>query len=122
MLKILVIDDEEEVLDMVSLVLKTTGYYVVKARNGEEGIKKFDELSFDIVITDFNMPFYNGEEVARHVRSASRNIPTICITGKPENIDQSDFDLVLEKPFSLKKLVEYIRLVESKKRPDLINI
>jgi len=113
MLKILVIDDEEEVLDMVSLVLKTMGYHVVKAKDGEEGIKKFDELSFDVVVTDLNMPICNGDDVARHVRRTDGNIPVICITGTPEHVDDCYFDVVLKKPFSFKKLSEHIKAIEN---------
>jgi CheY-like chemotaxis protein len=113
MLKILVIDDEEQVLYMISLTLKTVGYHIVKAKDGREGIRKFDELSFDIVITDLNMPFYNGDEVARHVRRTDGNIPIVCITGTPEDVVLSCFDLVLKKPFSLKELVGYIQEIEN---------
>jgi DNA-binding response OmpR family regulator len=115
MLKILLIDDEEEVLDVVSLVLKTMGYYVVKARDGKEGIRRFDELSFDVVVTDLNMPLCNGDEVAKHIRKTDGNIQIICITGTPEDVDNSYFDIVLKKPFSFKKLVEYIKTIENRR-------
>jgi two-component system, OmpR family, response regulator VicR len=111
MLKILVIDDEEQVLDIISLVLKTLGYNVVKARDGQEGIRKFDESFFDIVITDFNMPFYNGDEVARHIHNANGDFPIICITGAPEDIDFNCFDIVLGKPFSFTELAESVKKI-----------
>lgn len=113
MLRILLIDDEETVLDTISFILKTEGYQVVKARNGEEGIRKFDELPFDIVITDLIMPLCNGNDVARYVRSSGRSIPIIGITGTPEDVVKSCFDIVLKKPFSIKKLVGHIKEIEN---------
>jgi CheY-like chemotaxis protein len=113
MMTVLVIDDEEEVLDSISLILKAVGYHVVKARDGEEGIRKFHEHSFDIVITDLFMPSCNGDEMARHVRREGKGIPVIGITGNPWDMDLGCFDIVMKKPFSLKKLVEYIKTVGS---------
>jgi DNA-binding response OmpR family regulator len=113
MLKILVIDDEEQIREMISLALKTMGYHVVKAKDGAEGIRKFSESLFDIVITDFFMPFYNGDEVASHIRKTDGNIPIICITGTPEAVGLNFYDIVLEKPCSLKKLTEYIKAIEN---------
>ena len=113
MLKILVIDDEETVLDSISLVLKNAGYQVVKARNGEEGIRIFDQYSFDIVITDFFMPVCNGNQVAKYIRNNRKTTPVIGITGTPEEADFSCFDIVLKKPFSLKKLIEHINILKT---------
>jgi DNA-binding response OmpR family regulator len=112
--KILLIDDDEELLDLISMVLMDAGHYVVTARDGEEGIKKFNELYFDVVVTDLMMPLCNGDEVARHVRKAGRNIPVIGITGTPWDIELGYFDIILKKPFALKILVENIKEVMNK--------
>ena len=56
MLKIMVIDDEQLILDMVKHVLTKFGFKVETASNGKEGIKKFDKNHFDLVITDICMP------------------------------------------------------------------
>ena len=112
MLKILLIDDEEEVLRTIALVLQSAGYQVVKARNGEEGIERFDEFSFDMVITDLFMPLANGDEVARHVRNAGKGIPIIGMTGTPEDMDRTCFDQVLEKPFLFEELIKSIKELE----------
>jgi DNA-binding response OmpR family regulator len=112
-LNILLIDDDESVLDSVSLVLQSAGFKITKANDGEDGIKKFDGSSFDIVITDLSMPLRNGDEVGKHIRNNGKSVPIICITGTPEDADLNCFDLVLEKPFSLKKLVEHVQSIES---------
>jgi DNA-binding response OmpR family regulator len=109
MLKILLIDDEEEVLNTVARILETVGHNVVRARNGKEGIIRFDEHSFDLVITDLFMPVANGDQVARHVCTSEKKVPVIGITGTPKDIDRTYFDMVLEKPFMFEELVESIR-------------
>jgi len=113
MVKILLIDDEEDVLNTISMVLKTMGCHVVQARDGEEGISRFEELSFDIVITDLIMPNYNGNDVARYIRNARDNIKIIGITGTPEKAEAELFDILMIKPFSINKLIEYIKLIEN---------
>jgi CheY-like chemotaxis protein len=117
MLKILLIDDEVEVLDTIAIVLQAAGYHVVKAWNGEEGIKRFNEHSFDLVITDLFMPFANGNEVARHVRTAQKSVPVIGITGTPNDVDLACFDKVLGKPFPFDELIKYIRELEPTEGP-----
>ena len=115
MINILVIDDDEAVLDNISLVIKSVGYRITKASNGEEGIKKFDQSVFDVVITDLFMPLKDGNEVARYIRDAGKNIPIIGITGMPEHIDPAFFDKVLKKPFSLKELIAYLKEIADTK-------
>jgi CheY-like chemotaxis protein len=109
MLKILLIDDEEEVLSTVARILQTVGHDVVKARNGKEGISRFDEHSFDLVITDLFMPIANGDQVASYVRNSEKKVPVIGITGTPKDMDRTCFDMVLEKPFMFEELIESIR-------------
>jgi len=113
LLNILVIDDDESVLDSISLMLMSVGFKITKANNGKDGIRKFNEFSFDAVITDLVMPLGNGNEVARHIRNAGKRIPVIGVTGTPEDIDLTHFDKVLKKPFSFKELIEYLKMLES---------
>jgi CheY-like chemotaxis protein len=112
MLKILVVDDEEAVLKIISKVLKTAGHNVEEARDGADGIRKFNEYDFDVVVTDMLMPLCNGDELAKHVRNAGKDIPVIGITGTPEKIEKSCFDVVLVKPFPLKVLTECIKAID----------
>jgi|WetSurMetagenome_2_1015567.scaffolds.fasta_scaffold144698_3 CheY-like chemotaxis protein len=109
MLKILLIDDEEEVLNTIARILLTVGHNVVKARNGKEGISRFDEQPFDLVITDLFMPLANGDEVARYVSTSGKRVPVIGITGTPKDMDRTSFDKVLEKPFMFEDLIESIK-------------
>ncbi|CAB1080917.1 hypothetical protein D1AOALGA4SA_8585 [Olavius algarvensis Delta 1 endosymbiont] len=107
---ILVIDDEKGILQLIYQALTSFGHKVETAGDGQEGIDKFDDGNFDIVITDIRMPGVDGNGVAKHIRSSNRQfIPVIAISGTPWQLENQNFDMVLPKPFPLKKLVDSIR-------------
>ena len=117
--RILVIDDDEEILNLVSKMLTHIGYEVKVAHDGEEGIRVFDSnQGFGCVITDIQMPKINGNQVAEHIRSASvSDIPLIAITGFDNGeIDQKLFHASLMKPFKIQTLVELIGRFTSESR------
>ena len=107
---ILVIDDEKGVLQLIDQALTRFGHHVETAGDGQEGIEKFDDGHFDIVITDIRMPGVDGNGVVKHIRNSNRqSIPVIAISGTPWQLEDENFDMVLPKPFPLKKLVDSIR-------------
>ena len=112
--RILFVDDNKEFLGIASPVLNKAGYDVVTAENGNEAINKFNESSFDAVITDVVMPTTNGYELARHIRNtAGGEAPVVIgISGSPCDINLSCFDLVLQKPFYLRNLIECLKTFE----------
>ena len=67
---ILVIDDEKGILQLMHLALTKYGHNVETADDGREGIRKFDDGSFDIVITDIRMPVIDGNGVVAHIRKS----------------------------------------------------
>jgi CheY-like chemotaxis protein len=106
---ILVIDDEKGILKIVHEVLTKLGYEVDTAADGREGIRKFSESSFDLVITDIRMPHIDGHGVVAHIRRSENNsIPVIAVSGTPWLVNNDKFDLVLAKPFALSQLIETI--------------
>ncbi len=106
---VLVIDDEKGILQIIRQALTKFGHNVETAGDGQEGIRKFDDGSFDIVITDIRMPGIDGNGVVKHIRkSEKQSIPVIAISGTPWLMENNAFDMVLAKPFPLKKLVESI--------------
>jgi CheY-like chemotaxis protein len=108
--QILVIDDEEFILDTVREALTMNGYEVEVAADGQEGIQKFDDGSFDLVITDMQMPGLDGNNVVEHIRNSDRQFtPVIGFSGTPWLLQKSDFDIVFVKPFSLQDLVDAIQ-------------
>ena len=107
---ILVIDDEKGILQLMHQALTKYGHNVETADDGQEGIRKFDGGSFDIVITDIRMPGIDGNGVVKHIRkSKNQSIPVIAISGTPWLKETDDFDMVLAKPFPVKQLLESIR-------------
>ena len=110
MCTILVIDDEKGILWVIQEALTRFGHIVETAFDGIEGIKKFDNGSYDMVITDLRMPRLDGRGVVQHIRNSGRNsIPVLGISGTPWQTQDSGFDAVLSKPFSLRDLVESVK-------------
>ena len=112
MCTILVIDDEKGILRVIEEALTKFGHQVELAADGYEGIQKFDDGSYDIVITDLRMPGLDGKGVVQHIRKSHNNsIPIIGISGTPWLIQDSGFDVVLPKPFPLLDLVESVNKI-----------
>ena len=107
---ILVIDDEKGILQLMHEALTMYGHKVETADDGLEGIRKFDDGCYDIVITDVRMPVIDGNGVAAHIRKSEKQcIPVIGISGTPWLLEADNFDMVLSKPFPLKQLLNCIR-------------
>jgi len=97
--KILVIDDEKMILQMLDQVLTKFGHDVETAADGIEGICKFSNGRFDLVITDARMPGQDGNSVVRYIRSSDKHFtPIIGMSGTPWLLN-GDFNTVLAKPF-----------------------
>lgn len=114
---VLAIDDEKAILDMLKRALILFGFRVEIASTGEEGIKKFERTNFDIVITDILMPGIDGVGVLRYIRKSKRaDTPVIGISGTPWLLQKETFDLVLDKPFSIKTLAASVKKIAEKRR------
>lgn len=110
MCTILVIDDEKGILRVIEEALTKFGHEVEIAADGSEGIRKFDDGSYDVVITDLRMPGIDGKGVVKHIRNSRRNsVPVIGISGTPWLIQDMGFDAVLPKPFPLQELVDSVK-------------
>ena len=79
--KILLIDDEEDIVRVLSMSLRSDGYEVITALNGEEGLHLFKEQAPDLVLTDIKMPGMDGIEVLRNVKGMETNSEVIIVTG-----------------------------------------
>ena len=113
--QILVIDDEKSILNIVQQVLSKYGYRVEIASDGKEGIQKFNDGFFDLVITDILMPGIDGNGVVQHIRNSDRQYtPIIGFSGTPWLLKDSEFDIVFTKPFPLKDLVDAVQDLSSK--------
>jgi CheY-like chemotaxis protein/GAF domain-containing protein len=112
--KVLVVDDQEIIRDLVQNILKGMGYQSVLASSGREGLEKFREERFDLVITDLGMPDISGWEVASDIKKQREDIPIILITGwgihpDPNKIKDSGINFLLTKPFKVDQLEKVIQ-------------
>ncbi len=79
--KILIIDDEVDILNILQALLETEGYEIVRAVDGVEGIERFEADRPELVITDVKMPKKDGLEVLRYVKEAGRDVDVLILTG-----------------------------------------
>ena len=111
--RILVIDDEDSVRDILYRMLKTKGHQVVVASNGEEGIERFRSQPFDLVFTDLGMPKISGWEVGKTIKEINPKIPIAMITGwgmelDREKMSESGIDLIVSKPFNFDQVIHLV--------------
>jgi CheY-like chemotaxis protein len=112
--KILVIDDEQQILDLVWKVLSKYGFNVEIASGGKEGLDKFDDGAFDLVITDIRMNGIDGKQVLNHIRNSNKpETPVIGFSGTPWLLENGNFDIVLTKPFFIKDIVHAVQQLSS---------
>jgi DNA-binding NtrC family response regulator len=121
-LKLLVIDDDENILANLCFFLKDRKYDVISATNGLEGLKLLenDQQGFDLIITDIVMPQISGIGLISMIKRKIPDIPVIAITGWGEYPEafavETQADKVLSKPFELSELDNAIKeLISSKK-------
>ena len=110
MCRVLIIDDEETICRMLISAFAHYGIASELATNGYDGLAKFSQEHFDVVVTDMLMPGMNGNSIARQIRgSAKPDTPIIGISGTPWLLDEGEFDVILEKPFSLDVIVDAVK-------------
>lgn len=111
--KILVVDDEKPISDIVKFNLDKEGYDVVTAYDGEEALKKVEAESPDLILLDLMLPKIDGLEVARQIRK-EHDTPIIMLTAKDSEIDkvlglELGADDYVTKPFSNRELVARVK-------------
>ncbi len=108
MKRILVIDDDVEINELVGKVLVRAGYQVRTAANGEDGLAFLSEFPADLIIVDKNLPRMHGAEVIREARRRFPFIAVILITAFPEpfSLGQERLNGYLGKPFKNLKAIE----------------
>ena len=114
-LKILVVDDDRQICDLLKKYLETDGYSVILCHDGEEAVVKSNALRPDIVLLDIMLPGIDGWQVCREIRKKS-NVPIIMVSAKGETIDkviglELGADDYIVKPFDTKEVVARINAV-----------
>ena len=112
-MNILIADDDERILKLLSDYLKFNGYGVITANNGEDALLSFKNYQVDLVILDVMMPVYDGWIVCKEIRKTS-NVPIIMLTAKDSDLDELfGFDIGVDdyitKPFNIALVLARIK-------------
>lgn len=109
--RVLVVDDNPEVLSVISKILSRFGYDVVSGKNGKEGLERYREKPCDVVLTDLEMPAMDGVTLARHIKSEHPLARVVLMTGNvmaerevSQNSGKCFIDEILYKPIRFKDL------------------
>ena len=104
--RILVVDDEADVREMLADVLMSRGHHVTMAGGGREALQSLEQGDYDLVITDLGMPELNGWEVARAIKAMRASMPVLLLTGWADALeaDAGRVDAVIKKPFDVSTL------------------
>lgn len=113
--KILVVDDEKNIVELVRLYMEKEGFETVCAYDGTEALKKFAEENPDLIVLDLMLPETDGWQVCREIRKTSQ-VPIIMLTAKSDTFDkvlglELGADDYITKPFDAKELLARVKAV-----------
>ena len=109
-MRILLVEDEENIRDVVKLNLELEDYEVITSGNGKDALKKIEEQHFDLLILDVMLPDVDGYQICEQVRLSNMEVPIIFLTAKDTSLDRINglkkgADDYLTKPFHLEELL-----------------
>jgi DNA-binding response OmpR family regulator len=112
---VLVVDDDRDIVKLLSVTLKISGYNVISAGNGEEGLKAALEKNPDMILLDIMMPIMDGLTMLEELRKTS-DIPVIIVSafGSPDKVDKArelGIECFLNKPFSNTAVVDMLDVI-----------
>ena len=122
--RLLVVDDEPNLLRAVAACLKTEGYEENTARSGREALVQMAEVIPDLVVSDIRMPGMDGYQLARQLRGSPRTalVPVVFLTAKDETADRVEgfragVDAYLTKPFEPEELIAVVNGILNRREP-----
>ena len=126
--RILIIEDERALTDVLTYNFQREGYETILAHDGKEGLRKAQTLLPDIIVLDLMLPVMNGLEVCRELRAGeqTRHMPILMLTAKAEETDQVvgfslGADDYVTKPFSIKVQVQRIKALQRRREAEIDN-
>ena len=122
-IRVVCIEDESEMIDLVSMILTREGYQVIGAPGGLQGLQIVEDTQPELVLLDLMMPDLDGWEVYQRLKANPKttNVPIIVVTARAQSIDKilglhiAKVDDYITKPFSPTELLSSIQKVLSKK-------
>ena len=125
-IKILIVDDDPDIRDILKLTLSEENYEILEAKDGEEALKMINSKPLDLVLLDYKIPKMDGRQVCRLIKKdlLLRHLPIIMVTGKGDISDKVDgidagADDYVVKPFEPKELLARIRMIVRRTERDL---
>jgi len=114
--KMLIIEDDPDIIDLLKIHLKDIEFSLDSARNGEQGLEKALKNDYELVILDLMLPGLDGLEVCRGIREKKKTLPILMLTAKAEEFDkvlglELGADDYITKPFSIRELMARIKAV-----------
>ena len=122
MSKILIIEDDRDIADLIAIHMDDNGHESMKVHDGKEGLIRAMEMQHDLIILDLKLPGMDGLEICQKLRMEKIDTPIIMLTSKSEEIDkvlglEIGADDYMTKPFSLRELVARVKTVLRRGRP-----
>ena len=120
---ILLIEDDDVLRKIIDEFLEESGYLVLKAKDGLEGIEMISKNAFDLIITDVVLPYVSGIGVIKMAKARCPEIPIICITGYgyfPEKLAEEEHaDRIFRKPFEFKEFANAIKTLLEQRQTNI---
>ena len=118
MQKILVIDDEAEILNLLNEFFSSRGYTVVTALDGDEGLQKFDAETPDVILCDIKMPKKDGFQFLKELRNLRKWVPVIIVSALTEPVNilkgyEFEADYYITKPINLPDALKAVQIMSS---------
>jgi CheY-like chemotaxis protein len=125
--RILVAEDNETIQDVVSSILHFMGFEVALGGNGVEALSLFLENSFDLVLTDLEMPIMDGWSLTHCIKERSPNTPVVLMTGSDgetvrKKMERAPVDSVIFKPFRLEDLERTVQGALASREPEHVSV
>jgi CheY-like chemotaxis protein len=118
MARVLVVDDDPDIRDLVRFKLEAEGHELLTAPDGEAGLAAAREHQPDLVLADWTMPRLTGIEMLAKLRAdpAIADIPFVLLTARAQHVDEADIDGFIAKPFALDDLVAGVDAALARRR------
>jgi CheY-like chemotaxis protein len=118
-IRVLVVDDEDYLRELLRDILDSLGHQVVEAEDGFKALELFDSQAFDVVFTDIGMPGMSGWELARSIRERNGEIPLAVLTGWGEALGSDEqkaakVNWIVAKPFLIEQIEEIVKEISER--------
>jgi len=117
-MKILIVDDEPHILDVLLVLLNSQGFTTVTATNGQQALKKLKVAPYSVVITDLKMPIMDGVELIKKIRHLGFTLPIVVSAGHMDEtlkpmLEKYNINAFLHKPYGIQAVLDTLHNIRS---------